>query len=915
MTDRLSVAAAPPTRARTDSRAHSRVHAFHRILAILLALFALLAGASIAHADPDPYVFESHAPGDLGGGLAVGTNPVGLTFRLLERTALSEIGVHARGNGTTTVYAALYRIATPETVPDVAGDSRLVGTTLLQPGTTTADVAGPLAVTLEPGWYAITIGIGRYGATASSWATTLPNVCATWPCPTQAGQTIGPYTVNATTNARSLQGTTVRIFARGQALPPSPPSATDFLVESARPTAWKSTQTSGSVSPGRAVAVRFAVDREARVRRVGAWMFSGNGTVYAAIVRTAGPGANAPFPGTAAFASALVGSAVFDAGNGADEYGADLPDLALAPGSYALVIGSGLFGASGSALMLSVVDQIVIDDAQLWNSQWGPFWAPATPTDHYDVRLTGIVPELSADAIDFGDVPLGVTATRTVTVRNLRAGDLHLGGIALAAGSADAFGLDADVAACAGATLPALGECTFSLHFTPDALGAHAAQIGIASDGVPAAFAVAASGAGIPAWVVTPSAGLHGSITPATPQIVGAGATFAFTLTADDGYHIDTVGGSCGGSLAGNVYTIAAASADCTVEANFALDPPSAFEAIGGSPQSAEVDALFAAPLQVRVTNAAGLGVPGVTVAFAAPASGASALVAASATSDADGVASVEARANTIAGDYTVTASVVGVAGAASFQLHNEAGPPAQLAVAGGTPQSAVVDSDFAQPLALRVSDAHDNPVAGATVAFAAPASGASASLSAATATTDADGFAAVGATANASVGSYDVSATVAGAAQAAVFALQNLPPDIALVVAIDDGGDYAGYGDTLVYDVVVSNHGSAIARDVEVAASLPDGVDASAANWSCVDAGAGACGASGSGALLDHATVAANGSVHYLLAAPVRTDAAGDSIEVGASTSGIYAGDIADATDSDWLVVFRNGFDAQQGD
>ncbi|HEY6942040.1 Ig-like domain-containing protein, partial [Dokdonella sp.] len=780
MTDRPSAAATTPPRARADACAPSRPHALHRFLALLLAL---LAGVSIAHADPDPYVFESHAPGDLGGGLAVGTNPVGLTFRLLERTALSEIGVHARGNGTTTVYAALHRLATPETVPDVAGDSRLIGTTLLQPGTTTADVAGPLAVTLEPGWYAITVGIGRYGATASTWATTVPNVCATWPCPTQAGQTVGPYTVNATTNARSLQGTTVRIFARGQTLPPSPPAATAFLVESARPSAWKSTQTSGMVSPGRAVAVRFTIDRAARARRVGAWMFSGAGNVYAAIVRIPGPTANAPFPGTAAFTNALVGSAVFDVGNAVDEYGADLPDLALAPGAYALVIGSGLFGASGSALMQSVVDQIVIDDASLWNSQWGPFWAPATPTDHYNVRLTGIVPELSAEAIAFGDVPLGVTATRTVTVRNLRAGDLHLGGIALAAGSETAFGLDADVAACAGTTVPALGQCTFSLHFTPDALGAHAAQVEVESDGVPATFAVAASGSGIPAWIVTPAAGVHGSIAPATPQIVGAGATLAFTLTPDDGYHVDTVGGSCGGTLAGNVYTIAAASADCTVEASFALDPPTAFAPVGGSPQSAEVDAVFAAPLQVRVANAAGIGVPGVTVSFTVPASGASALVAASSTTGADGVASVEARANTIAGDYAVTAAVAGLAGAASFQLHNEAGAPVQLAVAAGTPQSAVVDSDFAQPLAVRVTDAHDNPVGGVAVAFAAPASGASA-IVAASAPTGADGIAQVDARANTVAGSYTVTASSPALQGSASFALQNTAGPPAHVVA-----------------------------------------------------------------------------------------------------------------------------------
>jgi len=131
MTDRPSPARAAHARgSRRASTARWCAHAFRRVAAML---FALLASPSIAHADPDPVVFESHAAGDFGGGLAVGTNPVGVTFRLLQRTALSEIGIHARGNGTQTVYGALYRIATPDTVPDVAGDNRLVGTTLLQP--------------------------------------------------------------------------------------------------------------------------------------------------------------------------------------------------------------------------------------------------------------------------------------------------------------------------------------------------------------------------------------------------------------------------------------------------------------------------------------------------------------------------------------------------------------------------------------------------------------------------------------------------------------------------------------------------------------------------------------------------------------------------------------------------------------
>ena len=73
--------------------------------------------------------------------------------------------------------------------------------------------------------------------------------------------------------------------------------------------------------------------------------------------------------------------------------------------------------------------------------------------------------------------------------------------------------------------------------------------------------------------VVTPSVGTpSGTITPATAQTVNHGATTSFTLAAASGFHIDTVGGTCGGALAGNVYTTAAVNADCTVIANFAAN-------------------------------------------------------------------------------------------------------------------------------------------------------------------------------------------------------------------------------------------------------------------------------------------------------------------------------------------------------
>jgi hypothetical protein len=61
-----------------------------------------------------------------------------------------------------------------------------------------------------------------------------------------------------------------------------------------------------------------------------------------------------------------------------------------------------------------------------------------------------------------------------------------------------------------------------------------------------------------------------GTITPPS-AVVNDGATTAFTVTADAGFHIDTVTG-CGGTLAANTYTTGPITADCTVTANFAAD-------------------------------------------------------------------------------------------------------------------------------------------------------------------------------------------------------------------------------------------------------------------------------------------------------------------------------------------------------
>lgn len=210
---------------------------------------------------------------------------------------------------------------------------------------------------------------------------------------------------------------------------------------------------------------------------------------------------------------------------------------------------------------------------------------------------------------------------------------------------------------------------------------------------------------------------------------------------------------------------------------------PASITATGGTPQSATVNTLFAAALQATVKNASNNPVSGATVTFTAPASGASGTFNGSASvtavTNSSGIATAPAfKANVIAGTYTVSATVPGVATPASFRLTNTAGAAASITAAAGTAQSAFVNTAFAVALQATVKDANNNPVSGLNVTFAAPASGASGKFSGsltATAVTSSTGVATAPAfTANATPGSYKVTASVSGVAATAGFDLTN---------------------------------------------------------------------------------------------------------------------------------------------
>ena len=193
----------------------------------------------------------------------------------------------------------------------------------------------------------------------------------------------------------------------------------------------------------------------------------------------------------------------------------------------------------------------------------------------------------------------------------------------------------------------------------------------------------------------------------------------------------------------------------------------------------------------------------------------------ASVNTDANGVATFPNVIIDQAGAYTLEAQANGIASATSNQFHITAGAAASIQASGGTPQTTTVLTAFPQALQVTVADAQGNPVNGVTVSFTAPGTGASATLSASSATTDAGGHASITATANASAGNYTVTAAVTGAGSAN-FALTNTAGDAAAIAFVQQPRSTAA-GSVLapVSASLTDSHGNLIGG-IKLTVSLP---------------------------------------------------------------------------------------------
>ncbi len=200
----------------------------------------------------------------------------------------------------------------------------------------------------------------------------------------------------------------------------------------------------------------------------------------------------------------------------------------------------------------------------------------------------------------------------------------------------------------------------------------------------------------------------------------GAGGTFGGAPTASA--TTDAQGEASAPILTANALpgtftvnaTIGATTATWTLT-NVTTAGTSTITASGGTPQNAAVLSAFALPLQVSVLDAAGNPASGISVTFAAPASGPSATLSPlTATTDSAGHASVNATANNAAGAYAVTATASGVTGSATFSLTNVTSATNLLAFTQ-QPSNTTAGGTIA-PVTLRLTGAGGTPVAGTAV-------------------------------------------------------------------------------------------------------------------------------------------------------------------------------------------------------
>jgi len=287
---------------------------------------------------------------------------------------------------------------------------------------------------------------------------------------------------------------------------------------------------------------------------------------------------------------------------------------------------------------------------------------------------------------------------------------------------------------------------SLSVTFTATAIaGPPATMTKLAGDGQTAT--VGTSVANAPSVTVTDANGNAVSGVAVTFAIASGGGSIAGSTQTTDANGIATAGSWMLGATAGaNTLTATAGSLSATFSATGAPVAAGRMVVVAGDGQAATVSSAVAVAPSVRIDDASGHPVPGVTVTFTANNGGS--VTGPTQVTNASGVAS--------AGSWTLgsgagTQTLSAVAGAltatftatATVATGGSGGGSTNLAKNFGDNGTAVVGTAVSPSPSVRVTDAAGNPVSGVTVVFGVRSGGGS--VTGGSSVTNASGVASVG--------------------------------------------------------------------------------------------------------------------------------------------------------------------------
>ena len=337
-----------------------------------------------------------------------------------------------------------------------------------------------------------------------------------------------------------------------------------------------------------------------------------------------------------------------------------------------------------------------------------------------------------------------------------------------------------------------------------------------------------------------------------------AGAEVTFAADAGSGRIDPAIATTDAAGVASATWTLGTAAGAHAVEASIGGLPPvrfgatalagpaQALVAVAGDGQSGAVGTTLAQPLQVRVEDAHGNPVAGASVSFAVVEGGGS-LQPAQVATDAAGLASATWTLGTAAGAHAAEASIAGLP-PVRFGATALAGPAQALVAVAGDGQSGTVGTTLAQPLQVRVEDAHGNPVAGASVSFVVVEGGGT--VGTPTAIAGGDGVAETSFTLGTAAGAHAVEARL-GALPAIRFQASAEPDSPAALTKVSGDGQSVDLGQSVLLSVQVTDaHGNLVpgaavdfagpvgAGTVTPTRAIADAAGVATARWAAATAG-----------------------------------------------------------------------------